>query len=425
MKTGILLAVLGLLCNLSIAQSDFDSYFIDKSLRFDYTIAGNKDIQQIYFEQLKEEKFWGGSIKNLIDTLNRGDYRICIYSHPEGKLIYSRGYSDLFFEWQDTEEAKHMSRSYYGSAVFPFPKDSIRLEIHRRKYSNQFSLLYKQLVNPLDYSIQRTGTPDYKVHTLFQQGDPHTQVDIVILPEGYQADEMKKFKEDAARFMNYFFENEPFKTYQKKFNIYLVLAASAESGTDIPGRNQWKNTLLNSHFFTFGSDRYLTTRDVKGMRDLAACAPYDQIYVLVNSSYYGGGGIFNFYSLATSDNPESPEVFVHEFGHAFAALADEYAYEDTPVESLYNPAEENWHPNISNMVDLSLKWGSRLDSLTPVPTPIGPNSSGKIGVYEGAGYVQRGMYRPYPNCRMRSNHAERFCAICEEEIIRMIQFYTE
>lgn len=409
----------------AFAQVNFADYFTDKTMRMDYTIAGDKNNQQLYFEQLKQEPYWGGSVKNLIDTLNRGDYFLTIYDDSTGNLIYSRGYSDLFFEWQDTEEANNLSRSYYGSVVFPYPIRQFTIEILRRKYTNLFTPLFRHSFDPNHYSINRNAVPAYPVEELIASGNPHQKIDIVILPEGYQSSSMEKFRKDADKFMDYFFSCEPFKSYKSSFNVHLVMAPSQDSGTDIPGRGIWKSTMLNSHFFTFFSDRYLTTRDVKTLRDVAACAPYDQIYVLVNTNYYGGGGIFNFYSLATSDHPESKHVFVHEFGHAFAALADEYAYEDTPVESLYNPAMETWQPNISNLVDFKSKWKDLTEEGTAIPTPVSKATLDKIGAFEGAGYVQKGMYRPAFDCRMRSNQTGSFCPVCEREIIRMIRFYTD
>lgn len=425
MKTTFLFFILISLQLTASTQVNFADYFVDKTMRMDYSIAGDKTSQHLYFEQLKQEPYWGGSLKNLIDTLNRGDYFLKIFDDSTGNLIYSRGYSDLFFEWQDTEEAKLLPRSYYGSVVFPCPIRPFTIELSRRKYTTFFSPLFSHSFDPNHYSISKNAVPEYPVEDIILSGNPHQKIDIVILPEGYQSSEMEKFRKDADKFMKYFFSCEPFKSYKSSFNVHLIMAPSVNSGTDIPGRGVWKNTLLNSHFFTFDSDRYLTTRDVKSLRDLAACTAYDQIYVLVNSDYYGGGGIFNFYSLATSDHPESKQVFVHEFGHAFAALADEYAYEDTPVESLYNPAMETWHPNISNLVDLNSKWKDLIEEGTLVPTPVSKATVGKIGAFEGAGYVQKGMYRPAFDCRMRSNQTGNFCPVCEREIIRMIKFYTD
>ena len=129
-----------------------------------------------------------------------------------------------------------------------------------------------------------------------------------------------------------------------------------ESGTDIPGERVYVNTVLNSSFYTFGTDRYLTTQDIKSVNDYAAVAPHDNIIVLINSNKYGGGGVYNYYSGTTAGHPLSPKVFIHEFGHGFAGLADEYYSSDVAYDEFYPLNVEPWEPNITTMVNFDSKW---------------------------------------------------------------------
>jgi len=424
MKTYFLILSILLTGTLS-AQVNFDTYFRDKSLRFDYIIGGNGNETSVYFNKLKEEPFWGGSKKNLIDKFNFGDFRILVFDSAGTKLIYSRGFSDLYVEWKDTEEAKQTSRSFYESVQIPFPKNDIVIKIEMRDKKNVFNTLFKTAINPNDISIIKDKQIKYTTEKLYNSGDSHKKLDIVIIPDGYTQEEMQKFKNDCNRFISYFFEVEPFKTYKNNVNFWAVDAYSEESGTDIPSKNIWKNTLLNTHFNTFGYERYLTTQDIETVRNSAAYVPYDQIYILVNTDKYGGGGIYNYYNLCSADNQYSDRVFTHEFGHAFAALADEYQYGYDKAEDLYDMTVEPWQVNITNLVDFDSKWKKSVDKNTPVPTPDAPEFAEKIGAFEGAGYVKKGIYRPMHDCKMRSNATDKFCPVCYKTVLEMLLFYSE
>jgi hypothetical protein len=236
---------------------------------------------------------------------------------------------------------------------------------------------------------------------------------------------MKKFRKDAERFVNFFFTVSPFKENKGRFNYWTVEAISEESGTDIPGKDIWRKTILNTHFYTFNSERYLTTKDIRSVRDIAACVPYDQIYILVNTEKYGGGGIYNYYNLCSSDNEQSEKVFVHEFGHAFAALADEYDYGYDKAENLYDMTVEPYQPNITNLVDFEKKWKNMVDSDTPIPTSTDGKYRNKVGAFEGAGYVKKKIYRPVADCKMRSNNVKEFCPVCKKVLVEMIIYYSE
>lgn len=424
MKNLLTLIIL-LSTNFVFSQSFFDNYFVNKSLRIDYTIGGNHKSVSVFFEQLKEEPYWGGSTIYLIDKFNFGDFRVLVYDSTGINLIYTRAYSSLFYEWIDTKEAKKLNRSYYESVVIPFPKNKITVKIEMRDKHEDFNTIFKLDIKPDNYFIKKDKQIKYKTHKLLYSGNHNKKLDIVIIPDGYTEEEMEKFHKDCKRFMGYFFKVEPFKKHKNKINFWAVDAISEESGTDIPGKNVWKNTVLNTHFYTFNSERYLTTKDIKTLKDIAAYVPYDQIYILVNTSKYGGGGIYNYYNLCSADHPQSGKVFTHEFGHAFAALADEYEYGFGSADDLYDMSVEPWQANITNLVDFDKKWKDLVDKNTPIPTPDDEKYKDKVGAFEGAGYVRKNIYRPIYDCKMRSNSQNKFCPVCYRTILAMLKFYSE
>jgi hypothetical protein len=410
---------------LSFSQSEFQQYFKDQSLRFDFLLGGNSSTEKVYPEQFKIEKFWAGSKKNLIDPFNYGNYRFRVFDEKSDSLLFLKGFSTLFEEWQSTAEAKKIDKTFYQTAIFPFPKRKIRLEIDSRQRDGIFKNIYTTSIDPDNYFILDEPPIQFETFEVLHNGNPENKIDIVILAEGYSTLEMNKFKEDAKRVTNYLFDEEPFKSEKTKFNVTAVLTSSLESGTDIPGEHVYKNTCFNSTFYTFDVSRYLTTSDMRPILDAAANVPYDHIYVLVNAERYGGGGFYNFLTVCTADNDLTKEVFVHEFGHGFAGLADEYYNSEVAYDEFYNQKVEPWEPNITTLVDFDLKWKNMVDNSVKIPTPRDLKNSEKVGVYEGGGYSSKGIYSPYIDCRMKSNVAKHFCPICQESIKKVISFYTE
>jgi hypothetical protein len=410
---------------LTYSQIDFNKYFRNESMRFDFLLGGNSNEEKVYPEQIKKEPYWAGSKKNLADPFNYGNYRFRIFDVKSDSLLFSKGFSTLFEEWQSTAEAKEVDKTFYQTAIFPFPKRKFRLEIDSRQRDGNFKNIYKTETNPDNYFILNETLEKLETFVILNSGKPENKVDIVILAEGYTAEEMEKFKEDAKRVTQYLFEEEPFKSEKEKFNVSAVLTPSLESGTDIPGENIYKNTRFNSTFYTFDVSRYLTTSDMKNILDAAAVVPYDHIYVLVNSDRYGGGGFYNFLSVCTADNSLTKEVFVHEFGHGFAGLGDEYYNSEVAYEDFYNLKVEPWEPNITTLVDFGSKWKSMVDESVEIPTPRSAKYNNTVGVFEGGGYMSKGIYSPFIDCRMKSNNAKGFCPVCAESIKKVIQYYSE
>jgi len=403
----------------------FKYNFQSKTLRVDYLHSGNYDEEEYKLIEFIEEPFWGGSHNVLIDPFNYGNYKVEMRHLSNNELLYSRGYSTLFREWQATDEAKTLNKSFYESVCMPMPRDAVKIEFYSRNESLEWDKLFS-----LHYNPDKTETIDRKDHKyrklyIHKSGKPSEKLDIVIIPEGYTRKEQKKFKDDCKRFKSYILDASPYADRKEDINIVSVLAWSEESGTDIPGQEIYKNTVVNSNFYTFGSERYLTTYDYKSVKDVASNAPYDQIFILVNHEKYGGGGIYNFYCIATSDNEKSDFLFQHEFGHAFAALGDEYYTSDVAVEDFYPLDKEPWEPNITTLVDFESKWKTMVNDTIPVPTPDKELYYNTVGVFEGGGYVAKGVYRPYHDCTMKSTLYDAFCPVCQKAIRDMIDIYSK
>ncbi len=407
------------------AQVVFDDYFTDRTMRFDFMLAGNNTTTRVYPVSLKEEPFWGGSLTNLTDPFGYGNFRYEVYDDSTGTLIYSRGFCTLFQEWQTTAEAKEIERSFHEVATFPFPKNKVNFVLDIRGRDGKFTRLYETTIDPESYFIIREKPDAALASRIYGSGDPHTSLDIAFVAEGYTREEMGKFRSDVKRMADIMFMELPFDKYRERINIWAIEAPSQESGTDVPGEGIYVNTVLSSSYYTFDVDRYLTTQDIREVNDYAAAAPHDQIVVLINSPRYGGGGVYNYYSAVTADHQNTPKVFIHEFGHGFAGLADEYYSSEVAYEEFYPLDVEPWEPNITTRVNFDVKWKDLIAKSVPVPTPNSKKYTGVTGLFEGGGYSAKGIYRPSYDCRMKSNQAETFCEVCQRAVEQMILFYLK
>ncbi|PKL82960.1 MAG: peptidase M64 [Ignavibacteriae bacterium HGW-Ignavibacteriae-3] len=406
------------------AQVNYGDYFTGETLRFDFYHTGNKTSETISFDKMVKEGEWSGSKTNLIDEMGYGYYFFKVFDSVSGKLIYSNGFSTLFQEWQTTEESKAITRSFEGSILMPFPKNYVRLDLYRRDKKNNFVKILEYSVDPKNHFIITEKIKPFENFKVHYSGDPVSKLDIVFVPEGYTKNEMEKFRKDCERFSGYLFEYSPFKENKGKINIWGIEAPSGESGADIPGNNIWVQTLLNSRFYTFDSERYLMTADYHVVRDVAANAPYDQIFIMVNTEKYGGGAIYNFYSMTCVDNKAAKQVFVHEFAHGLAGLADEYG-SDATYQDMYPPDVEPWEANLTTLVDFDSKWKKLIEPGTPIPTPVEEKYQDKIGVFEGGGYAAKGVYRPTINSLMNSFKSNEFNLVCRNVLQNIINRYSE
>lgn len=405
------------------AYPAYDSLFTGDRLRIDLVLAGNAASQSAYLSALHREPQWAGSRTALTDPYGYGDYRYEL--RQNGRTVFSRGFNTLFREWRSTPEAERISRAMNVSVWTPFPKTPLELVVSARNPRNgsQETLLRMQ-IDPASATIRQGLQHNWPATCIQRSGDPSEKVDLVFIAEGYTADEMELFRADCRRFAESLFAMPPYDRHRDDFNIWAVECASPESGTDFPHRNEWKQTVAHSHFYTFETDRYLTAPDQTLLASLASGVPCDALYVIVNTDEYGGGGIYNYYGLSMARGPYASEVFVHEFGHSFANLGDEYYDNSVAYEGYLDTAAEPHEPNLTTLRDFSRKWQDMLPEGIPVPTPPDGPYRDSLGVFEGGGYTARGVYRPAVDCRMKTNGAPGFCPVCRRAIERMIECYT-
>lgn len=408
----------------------FERYFTDARMRVDMVFAGNCETQNIYLSGLKKEKTWSGNRKNLTDPFGYGEYLLEVRDRESGDLIYSKGFSTLFQEWRTTPESHRIDKAFRNSFTFPYPKEDIVLSISERvRSTGKFREIFSAEIDPSDPSVSEEPENSFECVPVHVSGKPEDKMDLLFIAEGYTADEMDTFISDAERFTGFLFSTAPYDRRKDDINVWALKSVSEESGTDLPHKGIWKKTVVGSTFYTFYADRYLTAPDNTAVYEAASSAPYDAVYVIVNTDTYGGGGIYNFYGLSMrkyiSKNGEdlSGKIFVHEFGHSFAGLGDEYYEDETSYVDFYNKALEPWEPNLTTLVDFESKWKDMIGNDVPVPTPNDSRYEGVTGLFEGGGYSAKGIYRPAYDCRMKTNRAEELCPVCQRAIERMIDFY--
>ena len=428
MKKTVWILTLGLsLCGNAFAQN-FDDYFIDKTLRLDYIFTGNADKQDICLDELSSLPQWAGRHTHLSELPLAGNGEITVKDKATGKVIYRTSFSSLFQEWLGEKEAKVLTRGFENTFLVPYPKQPAEITVTLKDAYQKPCATLTHEVNPKDILIHQRGTGNLTPHRyLWKGGSSEKCIDVAIMAEGYSAKDEALFYKDAEIACESLFEHEPFKKLKDRFNIVAVFSESKDSGVSIPRNNEWKTTAVSSHFDTFYSDRYLTTRSVKAIHNWLAGIPYEHIIILANTDTYGGGGIYNSYTLTTAHHSMFRPVVVHEFGHSFGGLADEYAYDEAP-SPLYPYSVEPWEPNITTLVHFEDKWKDMVELGTPIPTKPQTDEKliyTKIGVYEGGGYTKKGIYRPTTECRMKINEAPVFCPVCQRSLERTIRFYTE
>lgn len=463
-----------LLCIWLQAKSNvkFDQYFAAGALRIDCIHSGTAEEEFYAIDELWQEPFWGGNKNSLIDTTNLGATLFQVFDKQTHTLIFSRGLCTIFEEWRTTDEAHQgIRRSFSESFRMPWPKSPVQISVSTRDRKGQFQEIWTFEIDPLNPNIRKeVPYKNIKTTAYIKNGNPENKVDIVVLPEGYTKKEMKAFRKKVARLFDRFFQTEPYASYQKAFNVWTIEFPSAESGIDNPNQGIFRDNAFSSSFNALGIDRYVLTFDNKTMRKVASRVPYDYIVILANEKKYGGGGIFNLYAIFTVNHERSETVFLHEFGHLFGGLGDEY-YTSTVTYNEFYPLDiEPWEPNLTICTDRAqLKWKTFLHPETPIPTPWekeifdrhqeeyqktlaqlqnahSPKSKidslnashsqwikeffasqqykDCVGAFEGAGYTSKGLYRPSLLCCMFSGNAE-YDPVCRHAIERMILFHTK
>ncbi len=441
-----------------------------RTMRLDYYHTGDATREFFSVDRIVIEPLpWPGNPAQNIDDSRLGKYFFEVADAKSKRALYSRGFASVYGEWETTDEAKSMFRTFGESLRFPAPTAPIKITLRKRDAKNNWLTIWTTELDPKDIFIDRsTKRAPAPLIPIQKMGDPATKVDFLILGDGYTAREAKKFERDARRLTEVLFSTSPFKEHRRNFNVWAICPPALESGISRPSTGVYRNSPLGATYDAFGSERYVLTFDNRALRETAEFAPYEFIEVLANNRTYGGGGIFNLYSTVAADNGFADYVFVHEFGHHFAGLADEYytspvAY--TPSTELLEP----WEANATALRDpAKLKWKDLVQPDTPLPTPWNkdayeqasreyqkrrtqirkdnrPESEmealfrenlvheqaafrqekywGRVGAFEGAMYESKGYYRPEVDCIMfsRTNH---FCAVCRRAIERIIAMYS-
>lgn len=440
------------------------------TMRLDYYHTGNAREEMFSVDRVVMEPLpWAGNPAQPIDRTNLGEYFFEVREKRSGRVLYSRGFSSIYGEWATTEEAAKVNRTFSESLRFPAPTAPVEIVLEKRDARKAFREVWRTTLDPKDIFIDRSkhASPG-RVLEIQKSGDPSAKVDFLILGDGYTAAESAKFERDARRLTQILFSTSPFKEHRRDFNVRAISPTARESGISRPSTGVYRDSPLGATYDAFGSERYVLTFDNKAFRNAASFAPYDVVEILVNNKTYGGGGIFNLYSTVAADSLWSPYVFVHEFGHHFAGLADEYYTSDVA----YAPSTdrpEPWEPNVTALLDPArLKWRDLVDPSTPIPTPWSktdfesysagiqkrrreiraankPESvmdalfteelkhetqlfaaekyAGRVGAFEGAAYESRGYYRPQPECIMFDRSA-KFCSVCSRAISKVIELYS-
>jgi hypothetical protein len=441
------------------------------TVRVDYYHTGNADSEVFSLHQVVIEPLpWPGHPGKNIDTVGRGHFMLQVEDPDSGDVLYSRGFSSIYQEWQHTAEAREMRRTFHESVRFPKPEKPVLLRILKRQADHGFESIWTVTIDTDDMLVVREhATPPAPVIDLYVNGPPAEKVDIVVLGDGYTAEESGKFENDARRLVDYMFEIEPFKSRAADFNVRAINPPAPRSGSNRPSNGTFRHSPSGTTFDAFRSERYILAFDNPGLRSLIQHVPYEFVFILANSETYGGGGIYKLYATVAVDSDWAEYVFVHEFGHHFAALADEYYTSDVAYE-FSGELPEPWEPNATAMRDPEkLKWAHLVEEGTPLPTPWPksqfeayqndyqsrrrqlraenrpeaemnelfreayefnlslfarhPETNSLVGAFEGANYQAAGYYRPQMNCMMFTRH-DVFCRVCREAIEEVIDLYS-
>ncbi|MFN8240121.1 MAG: IgA Peptidase M64 [Bacteroidales bacterium] len=458
-----------------IAVSDkgnlsFGKYFTDKTMRLDYYHAGTSKEEHFSVDKILSDGSWSGSKISLLDRLNLGLYFFEVADKESGLLLYSKGFASVFGEWQTTPEAESGWGTFHESLRFPWPQKPVNVIMKKRDASNNFVVIWSTSVDPASRQVNPADiVHTEKVLTILENGPAENKVDIVILGDGYSMTEMDKFKKDASRLAGYLMNASPFRERKNDFNIRAVETPAGESGVSKPHHGIYRRTPLSAHYSSFDSERYVLSYDNRTIRDVASAVPYDLMVILVNERTYGGGGIYNLYTTVSADNKFAEYIMIHEMGHHMAALADEY-YTSSVAYEVPEVKVEPWETNITALFDKNnLKWKDLVEEGTPVPTPWNKEEFDragyaiqkerdslrkamvpenvmedlftrqalqedkyfekekyreKVGAFEGAGYLAKGLYRPQVDCIMYSRHLS-FCKVCRRSIETVIDSYTK
>lgn len=448
----------------------FERHFELRTMRVDYFHTGGLGQEVVALDRVVSDGPWAGSLTQPVDDTNLGKYMFEVLDPESGRVLYSRGFASIYGEWETTSEATRRYATFHESLRFPWPRTPVRVVLSKRVDSGRFEPIWEAPVDPDSRFVNPAPPlPQGQVWTVFENGPPTEKVDLVLLSEGYTAAEMDKFHDDVARLVERLFATEPFRSRKQDFNVWAIDLPSAETGVNRPHVGEFRRTNVSAEYNIFDSERYVLTFDNRRLRDVLSSAPYEFVEILVNEAQYGGGGIYNFQSTTAVDTEFADYIFIHEFGHHFAGLADEYYTSSVAYETGAELQPEPWEPNVTALKDPArLKWGDLVEEGTPLPTPWGKaqyeeharsiqvrrqelidaqapeaqfdalfeeqkkiesellhlmKHSGKVGAFEGAMYEAHGLYRSETDCIMFTR-TDYFCRVCRRAIERVIDLYS-
>ena len=458
-------------CGALTAADSFDTYFTGSTMRLDFFHTGTAEMEEISLERVRIEGEWPGSRAQLLDWTNLGKYQFEIVDLASQKTLYSRGFASIYGEWETTSEALNgVVRTFPEALRFPEPKRPFQVRLRKRAANQAFVEIWTYTIEPGSRFVNRASISPQNVLTVLRNGEPAEKVDLLLLGDGYSATEMEKFEAATRRSVEALFALEPFASRQEDFNVWGIAPPAAESGISRPRSGLFRDSPLAASYNALDSERYVLTLQDRDWRDVAAAAPYDFVMILVNSEKYGGGGIFNLYSTAAAGSDFFPYLLVHEFGHHFAGLGDEYYTSDVAYEDFQGEMQEPWEPNITALLDPeNFKWADLVEAGTPLPTPwkkeafeelshsiqerrrelrksgapesdlerlfseereqmtalLGSEAfAGQVGAFEGASYQPKGLFRPQADCIMFTRDEVGFCAVCARAINKITDLYT-
>lgn len=471
MRTLRLLLLVPLLACAPADADSFDALFTGRTLRYDYFHTGTAGEEHISLDRIRLEGDWPGRRDHLVDEANLGKYRFSVVDPESGDVLYSTGFSSIYGEWETTGEAREgLWGTLHESQRFPEPRKPVELVLEKRTADGGFAAFHRQAVDPASRFVDRSPIPQRgEAWPVMDNGAPSEKVDLLVLGDGYTADEMEGYHDDVRKVIDALFSFPPFADRRDDFNVWAVDVASEASGVTRPRSGFWNATPIGMTYNAFDSERYMLSFANREMRELAALAPYDALILIANSDKYGGGGIYNLYSTAAAKSAQLPYLIVHEFGHAFAGLGDEYYTSQVSYEEFIEAGTEPWEPNITALLEPGeVKWSEHATEGIPLPTPWNQQEYdetslafqkvrgelrasgaseermdeyfaevaattdpmlraeahyGEIGAFEGAGYQAKGLYRPAVDCIMFTRNPDHFCPVCAAAIERVIDLH--
>jgi hypothetical protein len=448
----------------------FENYFTDRTMRLDYFHSGTASEEHFAKDRIVSDGIWSGSKTILIDDLRLGPYFFEVVDKESKALLYSRGFGSVFGEWQTIPEAADNWGTFHESVRLPWPLRPVSVIIMKRDSSNNFTAIWTTDIDPESREVNKADLAHTeKIDIIAANGPANQKVDIVIMGDGYTKNEMEKFRKDAERLSGFLMNADAFKSHKSDLNINAIETPSEVSGVSKPHQGQFKRTPLSVHYSSFDSERYALSYDNRKIRDIASAVPYDLMVILINERTYGGGGIYNLYTTVSADNKFSEYIMIHEMGHHIAALADEY-YTSAVSYEIPEVRIEPWETNITALLSKDgLKWKDLVEPATPLPTPwnkeafdksgyliqkerdslraamvpesvveelftrqmdienesfAGEQYLDKVGAFEGAGYLAKGLYRPQIDCIMYTRHLV-YCKVCRRSIENVIDQYIK